>query len=261
MSEAKHSAPPAGQLPPRTTASDKTLLVLSAALRHPRLTDIVGATGLSKTSVHRIIQTLLKHEYLAQASDATYYPGPESLRLISTAFRRIDISTLAAPYAAALAEKIGAQVHVGARNGNEAIYILVEESSAPYRIASEVGDRLNLGTTAMGKCFLAADPQALARYIDGTGLHPRTPKSITDPGLFHEELNRVRERGYAIDDEENVPGVRCIGAPIADYRGAVTHCLSVSTLAMEHSVEQLEEIAPEVISTAGAISAALGGAA
>lgn len=245
--------------PERVTAADKTLLVLEAAIDHPRFTDIVEVTALSKTTVHRILRTLMDHDFLTQTEEGHYTAGPRALSLASRAFTNIDISEIARPYLESLVQRTGFQAHLGAPNGSEAIYLAIIEADKPYSIPSAVGRTLPLHTSAMGKLFLAnASETHLKNYLLDPGLFPRTPHSFTDADLFKKELQKIKENGFAIDDEENVPGIRCIGAPVRDHTGHVTHAISLTTLALETSTAQLEKTAPAEIEIANAISHALG---
>lgn len=248
-------AKPSSQL----TAADKTLTVLQAAIENERFSDIVAATGFAKATVHRILQTLLDYEFVFLTSDGRYAPGATALRLASRAFDSIDISEIADPVLSRLAEKTGYTVHVGALNVDEAIYVAKRNGSTPYEIPSIIGKRLPLHATAIGKCLLAGmEPDQLSRVVEQAGLPALTPNTITSVGDLQQELAVVRTRGYSFDDEENVPGIRCIGAPIFDHSGVARYGLSLTSLAMEKSLKQVENFAPAVTEAAEEISRALG---
>ncbi|NIH71065.1 MULTISPECIES: IclR family transcriptional regulator [Auritidibacter] len=237
------------------TATDKTLMVLRSAITHRRFTDIVEDTGLAKATVHRILQKLLSYGFLT--FDEQYFPGPAMLSMASEAFDAIDISAVATPVIHRLAHETGFTVHVGARNDNEAIYVAIDNGRMPYRLPSHVGDRLSLHSTSIGKVLLAtSSPEYVADYADHPGLNAKTPRTITNLTALTKELDRVREQGYALDDEENVPGIRCVGAPVTNYLGQVSHAVSVTTLAMENV--NMHGLADEVVRAATEISYRLG---
>ncbi|KMY23796.1 IclR family transcriptional regulator [Actinobaculum suis] len=243
----------------KLTAADKTLMVLIAAMQESRFTDIVTATGLSKSTVHRLLQTLLNYGFVTLTADGEYLPGPSALRMAGTAFESIDISKIALPFMEELSAATGYTIHLGALNGTEAIYIAIVNGDAPYRIPSGIGDRLALHSTSIGKSLLTGfSERALRRYLRDPGLSPKTPNTHTDAQALRTDLQAIRERGYSYDDEENVPGIRCIGAPIRSHTGQITHGLSLTSLAMENSLADLEKLAPQVIATAQKISTALG---
>ncbi|MEB8340767.1 IclR family transcriptional regulator [Streptomyces endophyticus] len=242
-----------------TSASDKTLAVLSAALTHARFTDVLAATGLPKATVHRIAGTLVAHGYVTLGDDGRYLPGPAALRLAGAALERVDISTVSAPTITRLVEDTGCAVHIGVLSGEEVIYVARRESDKPYRMPSRIGKAIHLHSTAIGKAILADLPTgALERLVARTGLVARTPNTITDPVVLADEVAAVRRAGYAIDDEENEPGIRCVGAAIRDHTGLVTYGISLSTLALEHTKSQVEAMAPLAIAAARDISAGLG---
>ncbi|EPD27017.1 IclR family transcriptional regulator [Actinotignum sp. GS-2025f] len=241
------------------SAADKTLIVLQAALQHPRFTDIVNATGLAKSSVHRLLQTLVKYEFIAVSPDGNYYAGPAALSLAATAFERIDISQQTKPYIQQLAREVGCQVHIGARNGKDAVYVAIQETDTPYRIPSRIGDRLPLHSTSIGKCFLAdEEDEAIIRYVAEMQLPKHTPRTISTTAELIKEIDTVRDRGFAIDDEENVPGIRCVAVPIRNHLGRVNHALSITTLTLEKSMDEVIALVPQVKQTAAKISRSLG---
>ena len=86
----------------------------------------------------------------------------------------------------------------------------------------------------------------------------KTPNTIVNPDALRRELDSVGERGFSLDDEENVPGIRCIGAPIFDHSGRISHAISMTSLALENSVEEVCEFAPVILEIAQAISTDLG---
>ena len=240
-------------------ASDKTLIVLQAAIKYERFTEIVRATGFAKATVHRILKSLLEFGFVAVSESGEYFAGPASLQLAGEAFRNIDISKIAAPHLKVLSAKMGYTAHVGALNQFEAIYITKQSGSTPYSIPSGVGQRMFLHSTAIGKCLLSGfGSEALADYFSIADLAPKTPNTIIDSAKLRETLAQVRLDGYSVDDEENVPGIRCIGAPIFDHSGNISHAISMTSLALENSIEEVRAFAPVITDIASAISEDLG---
>ncbi|HWS32244.1 MAG TPA: IclR family transcriptional regulator, partial [Actinoplanes sp.] len=144
---------------------------------------------------------------------------------------------------------------------DEAVYVDKQEGRRPYQMPSRIGMSIALHTTAIGKAVLAelGDEEVLA-ICRRTGLTPRTPRTLTSEDALLAHLARVRVLGYAVDDEENEPGIRCVGAAVHDHTGRVLGGISVSTLAMDMDMTGLEERAPDVIAAAREVSAALGAA-
>jgi DNA-binding IclR family transcriptional regulator len=124
---------------------------------------------------------------------------------------------------------------------------------------SRVGLAIPMHTSGIGKVVLSGyTDEGLARYAARTGLPPRTANTIRDLEALRAAVAAVRERGFAEDDEENEPGVRCVAAPIRDHTGTIKYGLSISTLTLEHTAEQVAAMAPFAIEAADKISAALG---
>ena len=120
------------------------------------------------------------------------------------------------------------------------------------RMASRIGGRLLLHCTAIGKAVLST------RDMNGLELTARTPGTITDQQRLQAQLDRVRSCGFALDEQENEPGVRCVGAAVRNHNGTVVGGLSVSTLALEHTLPELIALGPRVVAAARDVSHALG---
>jgi len=241
------------------SASAKTLLVLEAALTHSRFTEVVEATGLAKATTHRILSTLVDHRFVALAADGSYLPGPKILSLAGRALERIDISAIARPFVDDLVQKSHCTIHLGAVNGDEIVYLIRADSDKPYLMPSRVGLAVPLHSTGIGKVVLSDyTDDELERLVARTGLPQRTEHTITTLEGLRTEIAIVRGLGYALDREENVPGLGCVAAPIRDHTGTVKYGISISTLTLEHTFDQIEAMAPMATETADKISAALG---
>ncbi|MEV0899733.1 IclR family transcriptional regulator [Actinoplanes sp. NPDC049802] len=240
-------------------ASEKTLLVLEAVMTHARFSEVVEATGLAKATTHRILATLIERRFVTVAPDGGYLPGPKILSLAGQALRRIDISAIAQPFVDALVDEVHCTVHVGVANGDEIIYLIRADSDKPYRMPSRVGLAIPMHTSGIGKVVLSGyNDHELHRFVARAGLPTLTPNTITTLDGLRAEIDRIREVGYALDLAENVPGVICVAAPILDSTHKINYGISISTLTIEHTREQLEAMAPLAIKTAAQISAALG---
>ena len=258
---AKNSTPMAAGVRAATSAgaSEKTLLVLEAALTHSRFTDVVEATGLAKATTHRILGTLVERQFVTTDGDGNYLPGPKILSLAGTALQSIDISAIARPFVDELVAKSQCTVHVGVVNGDEIIYLIRADSDRPYVMPSRVGLAIPMHCTGIGKVVLGSRTNdELECFVARAGLQARTEHTITSLEGLRTEIADVRRLGYALDREENVPGLGCIAAPIRDHTGTVKYGVSMTTLLIEHTLEQIEGMSSMVVGTADKISAALG---
>ncbi|MFB7798410.1 IclR family transcriptional regulator [Isoptericola sp. NPDC056134] len=243
-----------------TTASEKTLLVLEAAMTHGRFSEIVAAVDLPKATVHRILATLVDRDFIRVADGGTHVPGPKILSLAGAAYDRVDVSTIVQPYVDDLVRRVQCTVHIGVRSGDEIIYLVRTDSDKPYRMPSRVGASIPLHTSAIGKSILARlDDDAVERFVNRAGLPRRTARSLATLEDLRAELADIRRDGYAFDREENVPGVVCIGTAVRDHSGHSNYGLSISSLALEHTESQLAAMADDLHKTAADITHALGG--
>lgn len=245
--------------PPAANASEKTLLVLEAVLMHDRFTDVVQATGLAKGTVHRILMTLVDRGFVTMSPAGGYLPGPKVLSLAGRALQRIDISAIAQPYVESLVSKVHCTVHLGVANGDEIIYLIRSDSDKPYQMPSRVGNAIPMHTTAIGKVVLATyTDDALDNFVARAGLPRLTENTITTADELRTEVRTVAQLGWARDREENVPGIGCVGAPIRDHTGNVNYGLSISTIMLDHTADQIDAMSVDVIEAANQISHALG---
>jgi len=243
----------------RASASEKTLLVLEAALTHSRFTAVVEATGLAKATTHRILSTLVDRQFVTVDRDGNYLPGPKILSLAGRALQHIDISAIAKPYIDALVERSHCTIHLGVVNRDEIIYLVRADSDKPYVMPSRVGLAIPMHSTGIGKCVLSGySDDELERFVARAGLQPRTAHTITSLKALRAEIADVRRLGYAVDREENVSGLGCVSAPIRDLTGTIKYGVSISTLLLEHTIEEIEAMSSMAIETADEISAALG---
>ena len=243
----------------RASASEKTLLVLEAALTHSRFTDVVAASGLAKATTHRILGTLVDHQFVCVDADGNYLPGRKILSLAGTALQRLDISAIAQPLVDELVASSRCTIHLGVVNGDEIIYLIRTDSDRPYVMASRVGLAIPMHCTGIGKVVLASrDDHELERFVARAGLPARTEHTITSLQGLTTEIAEVRRLGYALDREENVPGLGCVAAPIRDHTGTVKYGVSITTLLIEHTLAQIEAMSGLVVQSADKISAALG---
>ncbi|WP_433254059.1 IclR family transcriptional regulator [Streptosporangium sp. CA-135522] len=238
---------------------DKALAVLEAIAEHHRVTDIAVATGVSKSTVHRILQSLVEWGFARPDGNGGYEPGPRILTLAGRVMSRFDPARQASGALSVLHERTGYTTHFAIRSGDEAVYVDKLEGRRPYQMPSRVGMSLRLHCTAIGKAVLAQLSAEEVRAVCArTGLPGMTPKTLTTVEGLLAHLAEVRARGYALDDEENLPGVLCVGAPVFDHTGQVLGGISISALAMDMSRDDVEQFAPEVVAAAREVSLALG---
>lgn len=243
-----------GKTPP--SSAEKTLEVLEALAHHSRIADISVSTGMAKSTVHRILGTLVERGFAVTDGRGEYSGGPRLLSLAGRFVQRMDIAERVNPQLRELQRATGWTVHLALLSGDEAVYVAKVEGSKPYHLASRVGMSLHLHCTSIGKAILAAMPDdEVATLLGRTGMPARTERTLTDAAILLKELADVRRNGYAEDHEENEAGVRAVGAAVFDHTGEVAGGMSAAALVFG------EAAAPpgaQVRATARAVSAALG---
>jgi IclR family transcriptional regulator, KDG regulon repressor len=241
-------------------ATEKTLSVLDALNGPRRLGDIAERAQLPRPTVHRILQRLVERGYARAEGRGVYALGPRVLAMAGEMLHALDAGAYVLPILRELHAEVGHTVHFAIRSDGEAIYLeKLVDPNLPYQFASRVGGRIPLHCTAIGKAILAAlDAVEADELLSRTELARRTPQTLTTPAALREELEHVRARGFAIDDEENERNIRCVGAAVHDHRGRPTHAISVSALTVEVSLEDALTLGPRVVTAAQALSRALG---
>jgi DNA-binding IclR family transcriptional regulator len=215
--------------------------------------------GLAKSTIHRLATTLVADGLLEQDSQSGKYRlGIALFRLGALVRRRMDVSNEARPFLFDLRKKTNETVHLAILDGTEIMYVYYLESTQAIRMRSDLGGRKPAYCTAEGQAILAFGPSDVVDRVTRGGLRARTPQTITDAGKLAKALALVRQRGYAMDDEESEIGMRCIAAPIRNDGGEVVAAVGVAGPVSRLTKKTLASFAPHVIGTAAAISARIG---
>lgn len=241
------------------TAVERALNILEAAAnRRDGLTnsEISHKLGIPKSSASYILRTLDRRGYLRRdAETGRYRLGLKVLSLGGDARANLDLAEVALPFMRGLLDRIHLTIHLAVLDQGEAVYIEKVEAPGFFKVNTWVGRRMYLHSTSVGKCLLAWLPkQEVEALLRQQGMKKRTPKTITSVARLSTELEHVRERGHAIDDEENSVGARCLGAPIFDAMGNVVAALGVSGTLTQMDEESMVKIVEALKETARRIS-------
>ena len=227
------------------------------------LAEIAAIVELDKSSVFRIVYTLEQLDYLERDQDTKRYrPGLEVLKLGFSALHRLDIVQLSRPYLEALQQETQESVSMAIRDGADIVYIARFAPVQILNINLQVGSRLPLHCTAMGKALLSAlSPAEVAELLGPDPYRACTPKTKTTLDDLLADVERARARGFAISDQELSTGVRSAAALIRREHGEVAASIDVSALTADTTPEELvDRLAPMLTRTAARISRALGAA-
>jgi DNA-binding IclR family transcriptional regulator len=235
--------------------------VMSKAEGSMSLADISKATNLNASTVHRLLFTLRAKNYIRQDNgNKEYSLDPQCARIGKAALGQLDIGRECADVVRVLARETDELVNVAILANNQAIYVATRlPATRLLRVFVQAGVSVPLHCTGVGKAMLAFQSREEIEYLIGKQDLPAfTPNTITNIYRIKEELDQVRQQGYAIDNEEREIGVRCLAAPIFRGDGAVVAAVSVSGPPSRLSVERESTFIPLVKTAAAEISARLG---
>lgn len=224
------------------------------------VTELAARCGVHKSSVSRVMATLASRGYVRQSPDTGKYSlGLHLAELGSACLAKVDMRQLAKPYIEDLRRATGETVHLAVIIDSSMVYIDKSESEHVLGMKSRVGASVPLHCTGIGKALCAFLPQdfVLAR-LKRAGMTKYTANTIVDVDAFFECLAKVRECGYAFDDEEHEEGIRCVAVPVMDYTGRAVAAVSASGPTVRVTHERQHEMIPLVAEAGRRISAALG---
>lgn len=224
------------------------------------ITELAAQAGMYKSTVHRLLTTLMKRGYIEQDDvSGKYKLGYTLLDMGMKLLSSIDLRREALQFLQRLAEESNEVVHLAILDQGEIVYVEKVESQNTIRMHSRVGKRVPVHATGLGKAILAflPVPETIA-IIDRYGLPPLTEHTITDRATFLKSLEDTRNHGYAIDVEENQLGISCVAAPIWDNNHRVIAACSVSGPSVRITTERMKELMPRVTRTGFQISERLG---
>ncbi|MGP8049775.1 MAG: IclR family transcriptional regulator [Desulfobaccales bacterium] len=234
--------------------------ILAKAGGELALNEVASRLKLAKSTVHGLISTLKDFGYIEQSSfTGRYRLGIRFFEVGSIVAQGWEVRSVAGPYIEQLLEEMGETVHLVILDKFEVLYIDKREKSGALRIASQVGMRLPAHCTGVGKVLMAYLTEAERReLICKKGLPRFTRNTLTDPAALEYELARIREQGFAVDNEEIMEGLRCVAAPIRNQTGEVISAISLSGPVSRLTGEKFDTAIRRVTETTDEISANLG---
>ncbi|MEU6409758.1 IclR family transcriptional regulator [Microbispora sp. NPDC046933] len=220
------------------------------------LPELSKRLSMSKSTVHRLLAPLIDAG-LVEQSPYGYRLGQHTAYLGGIYLDRLDLRSVAREHLESLVASTGETAHLVLHSGTEMTYIDKVESPAALRMHSRVGVRMPLYCTGAGKALLAYLPAVVDEVI-ARGLPSRTPTTIVDGEELRRDLARTRERGYSVDEVENEPGIRCVGAVVFGRDGRPAAAISLSGPENRLTRELVPRLGPMVAAEADRISKRLG---
>jgi IclR family acetate operon transcriptional repressor len=232
------------------------LEVIAAKDQRYALQDLVEETGLPKPTLHRMLQQLESAGLLRREGDSRLYGIGTRLRRLAENLLLND-SHHGARHAVLrhLVEEIGESCNLTALSGSEVVYLDRVETAAPLRFYLHPGSRVPVHCSASGKIFLAQmTPAQRRRLLANVPLEAYTPKTLTELEQIEREVQRVRKDGFALDDEEFLPGLLCIAALVPSENGPSNLCVAVQAPVMRLDVEKAKQFLPALQRAAQALA-------
>lgn len=248
----------------RVQSVDRALILLEELAqddRGLRLTELSRRAGLSLTTVHRILTTLEQRRFVQfSRSDSTWHIGLKAFAVGSAFSRERNFVAPALPFLRRLRDQTRETANLGVVEDGEVVLVTQAPSREIARAITPVGGRTPMTSSGMGKAILSSYSRASVHALVAKRSMCRvTPTTLGTVEALEGELHEARRAGYAVDNEEFVPGLRCVAAPIYDDRAEVVCAISVSGLPTRLPPERLSIIGRLVARTAGELTAALGG--
>lgn len=223
------------------------------------LSQIAARLSMTKSSVHRALTTLSEHGLVEQDPVTRRYRlGIRLFEIGAAAIHQRGLHGAAHPALVELATATGEACHLAVLSRTEAVYIYKIDGTSNFSMTSRVGGRAPIHCTSIGKVLLAWGSTSLLRRLVDGGLRQYTPETITLPTKLAEELERVRAKGYALDDGEYEVGLRCVAAPIRDHAGAVVAAIGIAGPASRLTDDYMVRLIPLVQNAGATVSRSLG---
>ncbi len=225
---------------------------LSKTEKGAMLGELSSATDLNKSTVHRLLNSLILMGYVSKTSEnSRYFLTMKMFEVGSRIIRETNHLENSKPYLIKLSSETGEAVHMVVQDGKDIVYIFkVDSGNNSVRMSSRVGMRSPMYCTAVGKAILAhLSDDEVDKIWNESKVVSRTKNTITALDELKRQLEMIRENGYAVDDEENESGVMCVGASIIDYADKVVGAFSVSVPMIRMDTNRLKSISALVLKT------------
>ena len=223
------------------------------------LTDLANRTGLNISTCHHLLATLIQRGFAAKVPGRRLYALGARILYLGHTCLQVDLPRRAQPYLDAINQSTGETVYLAALQGDTVVTLAVRESRHPVRVdTGKIGRMEAPHATSVGKAIMAWLPEDEIHRILNGGMKRFTDRTITELPALLESLRVVRRNGFAIDREEFLPGVICVGAAIRDLAGTVIGAISASTPSMRATEEHIALVCDQITAATRALSAEFG---
>lgn len=219
------------------------------------LADIAELLAVDKSSASRLLSTLEHYGYVSRdVATRRYLIGTQVMTLCGSLLARFNLRDFARPFLNDLMEHTHESAILGTITNGQVIYMEMKNPRSPVNVTAEVGTLAPLHATALGKLALAYSNE----MVFPAELPAYTPNTISNPETLRHEIRLIRAQGFALDREEYVPGVKCVGAPVFDYQNRMIGAIGLTSPAKRLNESHLQTLIQQVCGTAETISRQLG---
>lgn len=225
-----------------------------------KITEISSLLGLNKSTVHSLLKTLISYNYIEQDMETGKYKlGMKLFERGNVVAHGLDLRGVARKYLNKLSTKTGHTLHLVVLSGKEGVYIDKVAGTSATIVYSRIGKRIPLHSSGVGKVLLAyKEEREIADILKDYHYVKQTENTITNEHDFKKELQKVKEQGFAMDDEENEPGVCCVAVPVRNHSGEVIASVSLSMPEPRAKTEELDQVIEYMKDLSSNVSTELG---
>jgi DNA-binding IclR family transcriptional regulator len=233
---------------------------IAKSQKPPSFTAILRHMDIPKSSLSVLMQDLVSSQYIDYDADTrVYYPGLKLIQLSAICMNNTNIAREISLGIKKLSDELGETTHAGILDGRHVVYIAKHHGSRDVSVVATIGLRIPAHATAIGKVLLAALPaDEVAGRFAGVTLERYTDNTLVDLPRLWEELARVAAQGYAVDNQEIIPGGICVAAPIIDKTDRTVAAVSLTLAAAKADGAQLPVLVDKIRATADQVSMRLG---
>jgi len=231
------------------------LLCFSRQTPELSMTQIAEQVGIHKSTVHRLLATLENKRFVQRNPDTGMYQlGIRLLQMAYLTLEQNDLRRVAAPFLRSLGELYQENIHLAVLDDTDVVFMYIIESPQRVKLAAAIGQRLPAFATASGKALLAFMPEKMVRRILDRGMPQFTPHTQISSSMFFEDIDFIKEQGFATSEQEYEEEINAVAAPIFDLEGQPIASIAVAGPAYRLTRERMIEIGPNVVATAKQIT-------
>lgn len=237
----------------------RVLELVAASSKGATVGELIEQLPLGRGTTYRLVRTLEKAGWIRRGSGGRYVIAGVAVQVAAQALEAFDVRATAHGVLISVRDQCGETVHLGVLQDRRVMYLDKVDTPHVLRMHTQVGSMMPVHSTALGKALLAYSPPSVVDRVLSGELERRTAKTVISAGELRKQLALIRETGIAVDDIENEPEIRCVGAAIFNHDGSVIAAMSISAPASRFTQALIPEYGRLVREGAHQVSRLLGG--